>query len=182
MMQSLTWSKNDARHEATFWCAMLTISVLLVSYCGQKQTYIKRNNGRCLSKKFKNQTFVIASQENYEWYNYRHGRIQDLWGLKLTLFLGPYLRIENYEHKIRYETEYLFRRRKEITSNYKFKNAGKCPKHNKIQKNSIYFYQLTAWHSSIILSFLHVLAAYSLVASSYDNDFVISFSIQRIER
>jgi hypothetical protein len=48
------------------------------------------------------------------------------------------------KYKIRYETEYLFRMRKEITPNYKFKNAGKYPKHHKIQKNNIYFYQLTA--------------------------------------
>jgi hypothetical protein len=78
--------------------------------------------------------------------NDRHGRIQELWGLKLTLYLGPCLRerIPNYQYKIRYETEYLFRVRKEITPNYKFKYAGKYPKHHKIKKNSIHFYQLTA--------------------------------------
>ena len=36
---------------------------------------MKRNNGRCLSKKFKKQTFVIVSQENYEWYSYWIGHI-----------------------------------------------------------------------------------------------------------
>jgi len=39
------------------------------------------------------------------------GRIQDLWELKLIQFLGPILwkRIQNFEYKIRYENEYLFR-------------------------------------------------------------------------
>jgi len=44
-----------------------------------------------------------------------------LWNLKLTQFLGPSLRkrigIQNYEYKIRCESEYLFRMRKEITTN-----------------------------------------------------------------
>ena len=41
---------------------------------------------------------------------YKQGRIQVLWGLKLIQFLGPALRkrIQNYEYKIRYESEYLF--------------------------------------------------------------------------
>jgi hypothetical protein len=33
--------------------------------------------------------------------------MQVLWGLKLTQFWGP--RMQNYEYKIRYESEYLFR-------------------------------------------------------------------------
>ena len=49
--------------------------------------------------------------------------IQMLWGLKLIQFLGPSLRkgMQNYEYKIRYESKCLFRTRKEITTNFKFK-------------------------------------------------------------
>jgi hypothetical protein len=46
-----------------------------------------------------------------------------LWGLKLIQFLGPSLRkrIQNYEYKIRYGSKCLFRTRKEITTNNKYK-------------------------------------------------------------
>jgi len=40
---------------------------------------------------------------------------------------------------MRYETEYLFRMRKEITPNYKFKNAGKYPKQTKFRKIAYIF-------------------------------------------
>jgi hypothetical protein len=39
------------------------------------------------------------------------GWIEVWWGLKLSKFLGPYFKkgTQNYEYKIRYKTEYLFR-------------------------------------------------------------------------
>jgi len=47
--------------------------------------------------------------------------MQVLWNLKLIQYLGPSLRkrigLQNYEYKIRYESEYLFRMRKEFTKN-----------------------------------------------------------------
>jgi hypothetical protein len=43
-------------------------------------------------------------------------------------------RKQNYEYKIRYEGEYLFRMRKEITTNFKFIKADKYHKHHKIKK------------------------------------------------
>jgi hypothetical protein len=48
--------------------------------------------------------------------------------------LGPYLRkrILYYKQKIRYETECLFRMRKEIKTNYKSQKADKYHKHHKI--------------------------------------------------
>jgi hypothetical protein len=57
--------------------------------------------------------------------SYQHmnqGWIQVLWGLKLLQFWGPTLRkrIQSYEYKIRYVSEYLFRMRREITTNYRF--------------------------------------------------------------
>jgi hypothetical protein len=47
-------------------------------------------------------------------------------------FLGTSLRkrIQNCEYKIRYEIEYLFRTRKQITTNLKFKKVVKCHKHH----------------------------------------------------
>jgi len=44
-------------------------------------------------------------------YPYTQGWIQVLWGLKLLQFWGPSLRerIQNYEYKIKYKSEYLFR-------------------------------------------------------------------------
>jgi tRNA splicing ligase len=69
------------------------------------------------------------------------GRIEVLWGLKLIKVWGAPLRkrIQNYEHKIRYESEYLFRMRKEVTTNYKFEKADKYHKGHKIQKNYVIF-------------------------------------------
>jgi ATP-dependent RNA circularization protein (DNA/RNA ligase family) len=43
---------------------------------------------------------------------------------------------QNYEYKIKYGREYLFRMRKEITTNFKFKNSEKNHKHHNIQKNN----------------------------------------------
>jgi hypothetical protein len=48
-------------------------------------------------------------------------------------------RIKIYEYKIRFESEYLFIRRKEITRNYKSnKKADTHHKHYKIQKNNTF--------------------------------------------
>jgi hypothetical protein len=38
-------------------------------------------------------------------------------------FFKKRIGVQNYEYKIRYESEYLFGMRKEITTNYKFKKA-----------------------------------------------------------
>jgi len=48
-----------------------------------------------------------------------------LWGLKLIQFLGSCLRkrIQNYEYKFRYGNKCLFRTRKEVTTNNKFKKS-----------------------------------------------------------
>jgi hypothetical protein len=56
----------------------------------------------------------------------KQGQIQVLWGLKLMQLLGPPLRkkIQNYEYKMRHKNEYLFRRRKEITTNHKLKKKN----------------------------------------------------------
>jgi hypothetical protein len=42
---------------------------------------------------------------------------------------------QNYKYKIKYGSEYLFRMREEITTNFKFRKADKYHKHHKIQKN-----------------------------------------------
>jgi len=57
--------------------------------------------------------------------------------MTLIKFWGPTSRkkIQNFEYKIRYKEEYLFRMRKEVTTNYKFKKVDKYHKHHKIQKN-----------------------------------------------
>ena len=90
-------------------------------------------------------------------------------------------RMQNYEYKIRYKSEYSFIMRKEITTNYQFKRAFKYRKHHKIQKNNNIFL-LTNCLTQLYNTFIpHLLAAYSLIASSY-YDFIISFSIERTER
>ena len=50
------------------------------------------------------------------------GRIQVWWCLKFMQLMGTSLRkiIQHYEYKIKYESEYLFRVRKEIATNYEF--------------------------------------------------------------
>ena len=91
-------------------------------------------------------------------------------------------RMQNYEYKIRYKSEYSFRMRKEITTNYKFKRAFKYHKHHNIQiYNNIFLLIncLTQLYNTFIL---HFLAAYSLITSSYYNDFITSFSTERTER
>jgi len=62
-------------------------------------------------------------------------------GPKAYTIFGPSLRkrIQNYTFKSRYKSEYLFRRKKEITRNNKFKKADNYHKHHKIQKNNIVF-------------------------------------------
>ena len=55
-------------------------------------------------------------------------------------FVGPeaytifWALFKKKEYKIRYECEYLFRMRKEITTNYKLKKPDKCHKHHKLRK------------------------------------------------
>ena len=68
-------------------------------------------------------------------------QIQVLWGLKLVQFWGTSLRkrIQNYEYKIKYESEYLFGMRKEITTNFRVDKADKYHINHKIQKNNIIF-------------------------------------------
>jgi hypothetical protein len=62
-------------------------------------------------------------------------------GPEANIILGSSLRrrIQNYEHKIRYESEYLFRMRKEVTTNYKYEEADKYHKGNNAQKNYVIF-------------------------------------------
>jgi hypothetical protein len=65
-------------------------------------------------------------------------------------------RMQNYEYKIRYKSEYSFRMRKEITTNYKFKRAFKYHKHHNIQKNNNIFLLincLTQLYNTFILHF-----------------------------
>ena len=71
--------------------------------------------------------------------------------------------------------------KKEIITNYKFKKADKYHKHHKIQKsnNILLISCLTMLYK---IFFLHFLAAYILIAFSYDNDIVISFSMERLEK
>jgi len=70
-------------------------------------------------------------------------------------------RMQNYEYKIRYKSEYSFRMRKEITTNYKFKTAFKYHKHHEIQKNNNIFSLincLTQLHNTLSYIFwLHTL-------------------------
>jgi hypothetical protein len=91
-------------------------------------------------------------------------------------------RMQNYEYKIRYKSEYSFRMRKEITTNYKFKRAFKYHKHHKIQKNDNIFLLINCMTQLYNTFILHFLPAYSLIASSHYNDFIISFSIEGKER
>ena len=51
---------------------------------------------------------------------------------------GPSLRkrMQNYDYKIRYETEYLFQIRKDTTTNYKSEKAEEYHKHHKIQEKT----------------------------------------------
>jgi hypothetical protein len=58
-------------------------------------------------------------------------------GPQVTEILGPYLRkrLQNYEYKIVYESEYLFEMNTEITTNYKFKKAHKYHRRHKIRIN-----------------------------------------------
>jgi hypothetical protein len=53
----------------------------------------------------------MTGSDDIKVYPCTQGRIQVLWGLKLIQFWGPSLRerIQNYEYKINYESEYLFR-------------------------------------------------------------------------
>jgi hypothetical protein len=62
-------------------------------------------------------------------------------GLEAYTILRPLLRkrIQNDKYNIRYESECLFRMRKEITTNNKFLKVDKDHKHQKIQKNNIIF-------------------------------------------
>ena len=57
-------------------------------------------------------------------------------GSEANKILGAPLRkrIQNYKHKIRYEREYLFRMKKEVTTNYKFEKADKYHTVQKVQK------------------------------------------------
>jgi len=50
------------------------------------------------------------------------GRIEVWWGLKFMQLMRPFLRkrIQIYEYEIKYDNEYLFRTRKEMTANYEF--------------------------------------------------------------
>jgi hypothetical protein len=91
-------------------------------------------------------------------------------------------RMQNYDYKIRYKSEYSFRMRKEITTNYKFKRAFKYHKHHKIQKNDNIFLLINCLTQFYNTFSLHFLPAYSLIASSYYNNFIISFSIEGKER
>jgi hypothetical protein len=62
---------------------------------------------------------------------------------------------QNYEYKIRYESEYLFRMRKEITINFKFKKADQYHKHNKIQKNNVLVLLISCLEYPCNTFFLH---------------------------
>jgi hypothetical protein len=62
-------------------------------------------------------------------------------GPEANKILGAPLRkiIQNYKHKIRYESEYLFRMMKVVTTNYKFEKADKYHKGQKVQKKYVIF-------------------------------------------
>jgi len=62
------------------------------------------------------------------------------------------------------------------------KKADKHNKHHKNQKNDIIFLLCNSLTHMYDSSFATFLAAYTLIASSYDNDFVLSFSTERIKR
>jgi len=57
-------------------------------------------------------------------------------GLKFIKFWRLSLRqsTQIYEYKIKYKSEYLFRMRKEVTTNYKLKKADTYHRRYKIQK------------------------------------------------
>jgi hypothetical protein len=78
--------------------------------------YCMDTNKLVCSVKFISLAFLMKES----WHT--QGLIQVLWGLKLIQFWGPPLRkgIQNYENKIWYKSEYLFRMRKEISTNYGF--------------------------------------------------------------
>jgi hypothetical protein len=112
------------------------------------------------------------SVNSYQYMPHNQGCIQVLWGLKLLQFLGPTLRkrIRSYEYKIRYESEYLFRMRKEITTNYKLKKLTNTNNITKSIKITQLIHCLTYLYNTF---FIHSLSAYYLIVSLYDNDFVI---------
>ena len=60
----------------------------------------------------------------------------------LIQFWGPSLRkrIQNYAYKIRYESEYLSKMRKEITTNYIFKMLTDTTYATESRKTTQYFY------------------------------------------
>jgi hypothetical protein len=89
-----------------------------------------------------------------------------------TIFEAPIKK----KYEIRYESECLFRMRKEIATNYKSKK--KADKYHKIQQNSKVFLQTNCLHPCIISFFLHFLSAYSLIINSYDKDFAMSFVME----
>jgi len=78
----------------------------------------------CLTLKFEPIGCPEISVNSYQHVLRNQGWIQVLWGLKLLQVLGPTLRkrIQSYAYKIRYVSGYLFRMRKEITTNYRLKN------------------------------------------------------------
>jgi tRNA splicing ligase len=74
-------------------------------------------------------------------------------------FWGTALRkkVENFEYKIKYESEYLCGMRKEITTNYRVDKADKYHKHHKIQRNNMIFLLtncLTHLYSTFLPTFL----------------------------
>lgn len=76
----------------------------------------------------------------------------------------------NFKHKIRFESEYLLRMRKETTANCDVLNVDK---YHKIQKNILMFL-LINWLINACNNFvLFLLPAYSLITSPHDNNFVV---------
>jgi len=112
------------------------------------------------------------------------GCVQGIWGLNLIQFLWPTLRkvTQNYEYKARHVIQCSLTKRKQITTNYKFKIVNKYHKYNKIRNNNTVCSLNNFLTHFCSTSFLHSLSACPLIASSYDNDFVISFPVEWIKR
>jgi hypothetical protein len=113
----------------------------------------------------------------------KEGQIQALWGLTLIQFLGPSLKkIQNFEYKFR-ESEYLFRMRKEIVTRYKLKALTNITNITKSQKNNIIYLLINCLTHLYNTFFAYIyLAAYSLITSSYDNNYIMWFPVEKMER
>jgi hypothetical protein len=100
------------------------------------------------------------------YYHIFRGRsIQASWGLKIIQLLGPSWKkknTQNYEYKITYENEYLFRMRKEIIENHKLKKLTNTTSSTKSRKITIFLSSKCLTHTHIYNTFSHIFWLHTL--------------------